>query len=209
MKSSPLHSMFQISILIVMFGLSACVSLLVSEVEEQLIKLKPGQYSLDKTHASLLFKVKHMGLSTFVGRFNNFDASLDFQADVIEDSKLNAVIEMSSLDVNNPSLKSDLERAKWLSTTKYPQASFKTISVVQRSGGILEFTGELNWRGVTKLVPMKVSFHGGANNILTGKYTLGFSATTKFKRSDFGMDAYIPLVGDEILIEAEAEFQRQ
>jgi len=31
-------------------------------------------------------------------------------------------------------------------------------------------------------------------------------AKGSFERSDFGMDAYIPVVGDEVNVEAEAEF---
>ena len=52
------------------------------------------------------------------------------------------------------------------------------------------------------------TFHGGASNILTGNYTLGFSAETSLLRSDFGMSAYIPLVGDKIDIEIYVEFQK-
>ena len=72
-----------------------------------------------------------------------------------------------------------------------------------------KFTGNLDWRGVVKPIELTVTFHGGANNILTQKYTLGFSDKGSFKRSDFGMDAYIPLVADEINLEVFSEFQRK
>ena len=71
----------------VIFGLtillSSCVSLLVPTVNTEVVSLKAGQYKLDKAHATLLFKVQHLGLSTYVGRFNNFDASLDFDPENI------------------------------------------------------------------------------------------------------------------------------
>ena len=186
--------------------LSGCVALITPKVEQSFDELKAGQYALDKSHGSLLFKVKHLGLSTYVGRFNNFDASLVFDPDNIAAAQLEAIIEIDSLDINNPDLKNDLMDRTWFDQARYPQARFSTLSVTPVSGSEFEFTGNLEWRGVTKPITLQVSFLGGANNILTGKYTLGFSARGSFKRSDFGMDSYIPLVGDEIKIEAEAEF---
>lgn len=196
------------TVLLVLVSLTACVSLITPTVESDVSKLKAGQYSLDKSHGSLLFKVRHLGLSTYVGRFNTFDASLEFDPMNIAGAKLDAIIEIDSLDINNPSLKNDLMDGTWFNQAKYPQARFSTLSVKQIQGIQFEFTGNLDWRGVTKPVTLLVTFHGGANNVLSGKYTLGFSAEGSFKRSDFGMDAYIPLVGDEVKIEAEAEFLR-
>jgi polyisoprenoid-binding protein YceI len=56
---------------------------------------------------------------------------------------------------------------------------------------------------------LNVVFNGAGNNMLTGRYTLGFTATTQFKRSQFGMDYLVPAIGDDINIEVFAEFQKQ
>ncbi len=186
--------------------LSACVSLITPKVEPEVIKLKAGEYSLDSTHATLLFKVQHLGLSTYVGRFNQFDASLVFDPSNMAAASLNAVIEINSLDINDEDLKSDLMGRSWFRQAQYPQATFVSTSVRPISESEFEFTGALNWRGQQQPVVVSATFHGGANNILSGKYTLGFSAKGAFSRSDFGMDKYVPLVGDEITVEAYAEF---
>jgi len=188
--------------------LSSCASLLAPDVTVDIAKLRAGQYSLDKTHASLLFKVQHLGLSTYVGRFNDFDGGLDFDPADIVNARLEAQIDIDSLDINNPGLKDDLMDATWFDQSQFPKAQFTTASVIPVSASEFEFIGKLNWRGITKPVSLVVTFHGGANNLLTGKYTLGFSAQGSLLRSDFGMDAYIPIVGDEINIEIYAEFQR-
>jgi len=200
--------MKKVALILTLLLLTACVSLITPKVQSNVSKLKAGQYSLDKSHASLLFKVRHLGLSTYVGRFNKFDANLSFDPSAIESAQLEALIDIDSLDINNPSLKDDLMDGTWFNQAKYPQARFSTLSVRQIQGIEFEFTGNLEWRGVTKPVVLLVTFHGGANNVLSGKYTLGFSARGSFRRSEFGMDAYIPLVGDEVVIEAEAEFLR-
>jgi polyisoprenoid-binding protein YceI len=188
------------------FMLCGCVALITPKVDTTLASLEAGDYALDKTHASLIFKVKHLGLSNYVGRFNQFDASLSFDPANVAAAKLSAVIDIDSLDINNPSLKKDLMDGTWFDQPRYPQARFSTVSVTPVSDNQFSFTGNLAWRGVEKPVTLLVTFHGGADNILTRKYTLGFSATGTFNRSDFGMDAYIPLVGDEVTIDADAEF---
>ena len=186
--------------------LSACVSLITPKVQSDVAKLKAGEYALDSTHATLLFKIQHLGLSTYVGRFNEFDASLEFDPANISAAKLTAIVEIDSLDINDEDLKSDLMGRSWFRQSEFPQATFESTSVNPISDTEFEFDGILNWRGVQKSINVTATFHGGANNILSGKYTLGFSANSKFLRSDFGMDKYVPLVGDEITVEAYAEF---
>ena len=186
--------------------LSACVSLITPKVETDVVKLKAGQYSLDSSHATLLFKVQHLGLSTYVGRFNQFDASLEFDPQNIAAARLSAIIEIDSLDINDRDLKDDLMGRAWFRQAEFPQAKFVSRSVRPISDTEFEFSGVLDWRGEQKPISVTEIFHGGASNILTGKYTLGFSAKGAFSRSDFGMGKFVPLVGDEVTIEAYAEF---
>lgn len=207
--AKTLKAFFILSLIV---NLSSCASvltpLITPKVKTEISSLKPGQYRLDKSHATVLFKVQHLGLSTYVGRFNDFDATLEFDPKNIEAASLNAIIEMGSVDINDQDLKQTLMGGAWFNQKNYPQAIFTSKSVSAVNENTFEFTGELDWRGVQKPIVMTAVFHGGANNILTGKYTLGFSATGRFNRSDFGMSDYIPLVGDEISIEAYAEFQK-
>ena len=189
--------------------LTGCVSWLAPKVEPDVVKLRSGEYSLDKSHTTVLFKIRHLELSTYVGRFNSFDASLDFDPLNPETMNLEASIDIDSLDINDPDLKDDLMGRTWFHQKNYPQAKFTTLKVEPLGDNKFTFTGNLNWRGVVKQISLVVTFHGGANNILTQKYTLGFSATGSFLRSDFGMDAYIPIVGDQINIEDFSEFQKK
>jgi len=193
-------------IVIMALMISGCVSLIMPKVETEAVKLKAGEYALDKSHGTLLFKIQHLGLSTYIGRFNSFDASLEFDPNNISAAKLSAVVEINSLDINDQDLKDDLMGRSWFKQKEFPQASFNSSVVKPISDIDFEFSGDLNWRGVVKPISVRATFHGGANNILTGKYTLGFSAEGSFLRSEFGMDKYVPLVGDEVTIEAYAEF---
>jgi len=193
---------------VVLFSLflTSCGTLIKPNVKTGIIQLEKGSYTLDQTHVAVLFKINHIGLSTFVGRFNKVDATLEFDPGNIVAAKLSAVIDVASIDANNPDLEETLRGSSWLDTEKYPQAFFKTtnVSVLDQNSAV--FAGELTLHGVTAPINLTVTFNGGANNMLTGFYTLGFSATSTFNRSTFGIDYLIPAIGDAVAIEVFAEF---
>lgn len=184
-------------------------SLLSPSVNNTLVELRAGQYRMDPQHTTVLFKIQHLGLSTYVGRFNHSSASLDFDPRQMANARLEALVDMASIDVNNSGLADSLRGDTWLDTDRYPEAHFTTLSVQPLSDNTFDFTGNLDWHGVVKPVTLTATFHGGATNLLTGYYTLGFSAAGQIKRSDFGVDSYIPLVGDEVKLEIFAEFLRE
>lgn len=197
-------------ILVCSFLLMSCDRLFTPDFETELVEMKSGQYTLDKDHASLLFKVNHLGFSSYIGRFNTFDASLDFDPQNIENSSLEVIVDMASIDVNNPEFAEDLRGSDWLNVEKFPQAVFRTTKFVEATGeSSFAFQGDLTFHGVTAPVTLNVNFHGGGRNFLTRKNTLGFSASTTFKRSEFGADNLVSFgVGDEIELEIHVEFQQ-
>lgn len=188
--------------------LVSCGTLIKPNVKTGIVQLEKGSYQLDQTHVTVLFKINHMGLSTFVGRFNKVDATLEFDPANIAAAKLSAIIDVASIDANNPDLEETLRGSSWLDTEKYPQAFFKTTNVSLLDQNSAVFSGELTLHGVTAPIDLTVTFNGGANNMLTGFYTLGFSAASTFNRSTFGVDYLIPAIGDAVAIEVFAEFQK-
>ncbi len=198
-----------ISALLLTLCLSACGYLIKPTVKTGVVNLQPGSYNIDPAHTSLLFKINHMGMSTLVGRFNKVDASLEFDPKKMADAKLSAIISVASVDVNNRDLEESLRGSSWLDVDKYPQAKFETTSVKMLDDTRAIFTGNLTLHGVTAPVDLAVEFNGAGDNMLTGRYTLGFSATAQIKRSRFGVDYLIPAIGDDVAIEVFAEFQKR
>lgn len=189
--------------------LSACGYLVQPQVEVGMVNLEKGDYKIDPQHTTVLFKINHMGMSTFVGRFNKVDASLLFDPKHIENAKLSAIISIESLDVNNKSLEDDLRGSSWFDAKKFPQAFFVTTSVQAIDAKRARFIGDLTLHGITSPIALDVTFNGGGDNILTGRYTLGFSAVSSIKRSVFGMDYLVPAIADTVDIEVFAEFQKK
>ena len=196
-------------IISILFLTSSCISWLQPTLNQDIAEIQAGEYKLDKDHAALLFKINHMGFSSYVGRFNVFDVSLDFDPNNIENSRIEAIVDMGSIDVNHPDFAATLNGEVWLDTQRFPQAIFRSLSVEKSTKEQLLVRGELTFLGKTKAVTMVAKLNGAANNPLTRQYTLGFAANLRFKRSDFGLKKFIPVVGDEVEIEIHSEFQRQ
>jgi polyisoprenoid-binding protein YceI len=208
-KSSRLRCLFTSCLLLLLAAqLSGCVSVVRPNYTQTLGELRSGDYSLDPEHVYVHFSIEHLGLSTVVGRFNSVDATLNFDPESLEQLRLDGVIDVASIDMNNESLENRLRGDDWLDTRQFPEARFRTQNITAAQNNDFVITGDFSLRGVTRPLSLNATFKGGADNLLTGKYTLGFSASGSFFRSEFGIDAFAALVADEVFIEIHAEFQK-
>lgn len=192
--------------------LSACNTLAASvapEATAERAALKTGEYTLDNTHTAVTFKVGHLGFSNYVGRFELAEASLDFDTDNPTAATLEAIIDIASLDIANDAFAETLIGPSWFDASAHPQAIFRSTEISIASDTTGTVTGDLVLKGVTKPVTFDVTFNGGDNDPLRGGYAIGFSATGKFNRSDFGITKFLGPVSDEVSIDIEAEFVRE
>jgi polyisoprenoid-binding protein YceI len=171
-------------------------------------ELPAGTYRLDPEHATLLFKIDHLGFSQLVGRFDRFDATLDFDSEKPAASRLSATIDPASIDLDLPKFEEQLRGAEWFDVSRFPEARFESREVVVTGDDTGRIIGDLTLHGVTRPVTLDVTFNGGGDSLLTGRYTLGFAAQGVLSRSDFDLGAYAPAVGDAVTLEIHAEFQR-
>ncbi|OFX02527.1 MAG: hypothetical protein A3E78_02330 [Alphaproteobacteria bacterium RIFCSPHIGHO2_12_FULL_63_12] len=204
MKRSPVVALFLVLPLI-----AGCASLIAPKVATEPAALKAGAYALDQNHASLLFKVDHLGYSSYVGRFEKLDATLDFDAADVSTAHVEAKIDIASLDVANDAFAQTLTGADWFDAAAFPEAIFKTTSIEKTGETQGRMTGDLTLHGVTAPVTLDVAFNGGAQDILRGGYVVGFSARGTISRKTFGVDRFEGIVGDEVEIDIEAEFVKR
>ena len=87
-------------------------------------------------------------------------------------------------------------------------ARFVSTSV-DATGTSAKIDGNLTLNGITRPVTLAAEFTGAGNNPYNKKLTVGFSATTTIKRSDFGIDTAIPLVSDEVELEIHVAFEKK
>lgn len=168
-----------------------------------------GHYVLDPDHTSVLFKIGHLGYSLYVGRFNAVHATLEYDHQHPEQSELLVAVDPNSIDTDNDKLEETLTGKDYFDVAKYSQAMYAAHSITIHDERHGTLNGDLTLHGVTKPAPLDIVFNGGARNTLTGKYTIGFTASGEIKRSDFGMNTLVPLVGDTVYLEIDAEFERE
>jgi polyisoprenoid-binding protein YceI len=175
-----------------------------------------GQYQIDKSHASLLMRVSHLGFSTYTTRFSRFDAQLTFDPSNIPASKVTTTIDASSFEMDAaPQMCFDIMKGpQMLDTVKFPQIVFKSERIRMTGAKSMEISGTLTLHGVTRPTVLSATFNGGYAGVpnMDPHARIGFSAHGSFKRSDFGMTFGIPApgttmgVGDLIDYSIEAEF---
>jgi polyisoprenoid-binding protein YceI len=190
--------------------LASCDRILTPDFETELTELNAGQYVLDPDHATLIWKINHLGFSTFVGRFNDIEASLDFDPENIQESSLEVIINTAGLDVNNLEFEEELRGSNWFDVENFPQATFISTSFLESDGNSFVFEGDLTLLGNTAPIILDINFNGGGRNFLTRSNTVGFSASATFLRSAYGLDRFTSFgVGDEIELEIHVEFMEQ
>jgi polyisoprenoid-binding protein YceI len=174
-----------------------------------------GAYELDKAHTSLLFKVNHLGFSTFTGRFTRYDAKLAFNPAKLAESSVNVTIDPKSISTDNApeGFLEELAGAQFLDTAKFPEMKFTSRSVEDAGNGTFRIRGELTLHGVTKPLTLEAHYNGGyAGHPYEPHARVGFSARGTFKRSDFGVSFGVPApgttfgVGDQVEVQLETEF---
>lgn len=165
-----------------------------------------GRYDLEKSHASITFRINHMGYSYYTGRFNDFDATLLFDPKDISKSRVSATIDPTSVDVNNAHLEESLKSTKVFDVANYRAITFSSEQIEKTGPNTGKVTGLLTILTASKPVIMNVTFNGAGINPMSGKNTVGFSANGKLKRSDFGLNEWLPMVGDDVEFWIEGEF---
>lgn len=165
-----------------------------------------GIYKIDPTHTSVTWKVMHMGVSDYTARFDKVDGELNFNSADPTKSTVKITIPASSVSTGNPDFDKEIAGAKFLGGDKHPNITFVSTKVTKTGADTGKVTGDLTLNGITKPVTLDVKFHGGIVHPMGKGHDLGFAATTTFKRSDFNVSNYIPMVGDEIKLAVETEF---
>ena len=178
-------------------------------------ELPAGTYKLDPSHATLVFKVNHLGFSNYTAQFRKFTADMTLDPAHPENAKIIATVDLKSLDIPTPpaGFIDELLSDAWLGASITPQMRFDSNGVTRTGPATADIVGNLSLKGVTRPVTLHATFNGGyEGHPMDPAARIGFSAHGTLKRSDFGIDIGIPAPGstmgvfDEVTIDIEAEF---
>ncbi len=172
---------------------------------DDLSEAQPGAYTLEKTHAYVALSYSHQGYSRPVLHFRGLDASIDLKADVTA-STVSVSIDPASIDSGVDEFDMHLRGDKFFDVEKFPEAGFRSSSVVANDDGTYTLNGDLTVKGITKPVSLAVTFNKGGSHFQLKKPQLGFSASGVISRSDWDLGYAVPIVGDEVTLTIEVEF---
>ena len=163
-------------------------SLLVAGLTFGSSALMAADYVIDTkgAHASIKFRVQHLGYSWLYGRFNNFSGKFSYDEATPEKTSVEVTIKTNSVDSNHAERDKHLRGDDFLDVTKFPEAQFVSTSYTPGKGGKGVLKGNLTLHGVTKPVEIAVQSIGAGKDPWGG-YRRGFEGTTKFAMADFGI----------------------
>ncbi len=170
-------------------------------------RVSAGTYKVDPNHTQVIWSVDHLGFSTLSGMFGQITGALVLDPARPAASKLNVEIPMSGLTVTSEAFGRHLRTPDMFDAQKFPTARFVSTSV-RPQGTRAVVTGDLTLHGVTKPVTLQVVFTGAGSNPMNRTPTVGFSATTSIKRSDFGLGYAAPAVSDQVELRIAGAFEK-
>lgn len=161
-------------------------------------------YTIDARHTFPSFEVSHIGFSTQRGRFDRSTGkiSLDRKA---KTGSIDIRIEADSIDTGLEELEAKLKGAEFFDTAKHPAITFTADKIEFAGEAPAAADGTLTLLGVSKPLRLAIDhFHCGVHPI-SKREVCGADASGQIKRSDFGMKAFLPAVGDEVKIKIQVE----
>lgn len=171
-------------------------------------------WDLDPTHSSVAFSIRHLMISSVRGRFGGVKATVTTDAAKPANAKVLAEIQTASIDTGDLNRDAHLKSADFFNADANPVMSFVSTKVVGDTAGDFKLFGNLTISGVTREVAVDVTAEGSGLDPWGGQRS-AFSASSKIKRSDFGLTWNQALetggvvVGDEVKISIDVELVKK
>jgi polyisoprenoid-binding protein YceI len=171
-------------------------------------------YKIDPAHSTAQFIVRHMMITNVRGGFSGVQGTVVYNPENPGASSVDVVIDANMINTLEAARDTHLKSADFLDVEKYPTITFKSRSITPDGDGDLSLKGDLTIHGVTKQVVLRAEVPSAETKDPMRNARIGASATTRIKRSDFGLtwNAALEtggfLVGDNLKIELEASLIR-
>lgn len=171
--------------------------------------LQAGEYEADPAHSQVGFAVKHLVISNVKGTFQKYTGRFTYDETKKVFTSGEAVIEAGSVFTNEAKRDEHLRSPDFFDVQKNPEIKF-VLKSGKVNGSAIQVVGDLTIRGVTKPVTLTGQFLGAAKDPW-GNERVGFTATGKINRKDFGLvwnktlESGGVVVGDEVTLTIELE----
>lgn len=166
-----------------------------------------AEYTLDPAHSQVVFKIKHLGISTVTGSFEKLSGSFAFDPQNIKGARASATIEAASINSGVEQRDAHLRSPEFFDVEKFPQLTFASREVTAIDGDTFQVHGDLMLHGVIQPVVLEAELGGVLAQDPWGNARAAFTASTTLNRKDFGLalETSDLLLGEEVQILLEIE----
>ena len=164
----------------------------------------PETFIIDGSHTFPRFSYSHFGFSTQLSRFNKTSGKIVLDREA-KTGSVDVVIDTTSVDTGFDVFNGHIQGEDFLSTEKFPSATFKSTKVRFEGDKPVAVEGDLSIKGVTKPVTLTLTSFILQPHPMLKKDAIGANATTRISRTEFGAGKYAPNVGDEVTIDLAVE----
>ncbi len=165
----------------------------------------PEKYTLDASHSQVMFTYDHLGYSTTYNMFSGWEGEIMFDAEDPAASSVDVSIPLSSFYTGWEERIEHFMGEEFFGAKEGDMITFKSTAIEVTGDDEAIITGDLTINGITKSVQLETELNQKGTHPMQNKEWLGFDAETKIKRSDFGLDKFVPNIGDELDVEISIE----
>jgi len=158
------------------------------------------KYDIDTGHTQVQFTWNHFGFSNPSAMLEKISGDFELDTADLTKSTVSVTLPLDGLHTGVPKLDEHLKSADFFDAAKFPNITFKSTKVEKAGTDALKVTGDLSVHGVTKPVTLAVKVNKIGDNPMMKSASAGFDADVTIKRAEFGVDKYIPNVGDDIKV---------
>lgn len=161
-------------------------------------------YAIDPVQTKVTFNWIYLGVTSPTASFSNVTGNIYGNLDHPEDSWAEVSIPVKSLRTFMPLIdRTLLGSGDYFKPREYPEMRFRSTGImhVDKEDRSFSLTGELTVNGITKPVILSAKAgSAGSNPFGGGGQTAGLTASASFRRSEFGMNKMLGMVGDEMKV---------
>jgi polyisoprenoid-binding protein YceI len=158
--------------------------------------LPTGTWNVDKVHSSVEFQVKHLGIATVKGQFNDFEGTLEVGPD---GASAHGSVKVASVDTREEQRDEHLRSPDFFDVANYPEITFSSSAITPVEQDTFEIEGEFTIHGVTRPLKLEATIEGTETDP-QGNPRVGLSATAQINRSDFDMKFNMALGSGNVVV---------
>jgi polyisoprenoid-binding protein YceI len=171
-----------------------------AETAREALDQPSGTHRIDAVHSSVIFSIKHMGIATFYGRFNQIGGTVNWNPNDPANSSFVLEIPVASVDTNNNGRDRHLRSPDFFNEDEFSTITFRSTRIEKTGDNAYRVAGNLNLHGVERPLTVDLKQTGETTHPRSGNKLVGLETTFTIKRTDFRMNYGVEqgALGDEV-----------